>query len=71
MGENAESCAFVDFSKGQSEGFLRFKESDSNKVILEKIEGKLKVRICIFISIHISYTLFGEPANLEVILVKN
>lgn len=43
LGEVQEQCAWVDYSRGMKEGYLRFKEPDSNKTIMEKLEGKLKV----------------------------
>lgn len=43
LGEAQEQCAWVDYSRGMTEGYLRFKEAESNKAVLEKLEGKLKV----------------------------
>lgn len=44
LGEAQEQCAWVDYSRGQAQGYLRFKEPDSNKTIMEKHDGKLKVK---------------------------
>lgn len=44
LGEAQEQCAWVDYSKGMTQGYLRFKEPESNKTIMEKLDGKLKVK---------------------------
>lgn len=44
LGECTEKCAFIDYSRGLTEGYLRFKEVGFNKTVMEKTEGKLKVK---------------------------
>lgn len=42
--EFTDQCAFIEFGRGRVEGYLRFKEENSNKDMLEKLQGKLKVK---------------------------
>lgn len=44
LGEFADQCAWIDFSRGMTKGYIRFKEEDFNKQVMEKLEGKLKVK---------------------------
>ncbi|XP_042229582.1 la protein homolog [Homarus americanus] len=44
LGDIADQCAWIDFSRGMTKGYLRFKEEDYNKQVMEKLEGKLKVK---------------------------
>lgn len=41
--ELEEKCAWIDFTRGQTKGYLRFKDEDYNKQVIEKTEGKIKV----------------------------
>lgn len=43
LGDDADQCAWVDYSIGKTEGYLRLKEEESNKTIMEKHNGKIKV----------------------------
>ncbi|KAK3868201.1 hypothetical protein Pcinc_026389 [Petrolisthes cinctipes] len=43
LGDDAEQCAWVDYSIGKTEGYLRLKEEESNKTVFEKHSGKIKV----------------------------
>lgn len=38
-----DDVAFIDFSKGDTEGYIRFNTPFSNKDIIEKVGNKLKV----------------------------
>ncbi|XP_076042363.1 lupus La protein homolog B-like [Oratosquilla oratoria] len=42
--EFTDQCAFIEFGRGRVEGYIRFKEENSNKDMLEKLQGKLKVK---------------------------
>ncbi|XP_050714857.1 la protein homolog [Eriocheir sinensis] len=44
LGDAQDQCAWVDYSRGMKEGYLRFKEPESNKTIMDKLDGKLKVK---------------------------
>lgn len=44
LGDLGEQCAWIDLSVGQTEGYLRFKEGDFNKVVMEKMDSKIKVK---------------------------
>ncbi|XP_066945149.1 la protein homolog [Macrobrachium rosenbergii] len=44
LGDCGEQCAFVDYSRGLAEGYFRFKEEEYNTTVMEKTEGKLKVK---------------------------
>ncbi|XP_042891518.1 la protein homolog [Penaeus japonicus] len=44
LGESVDQCAWIDFSRGMTEGYLRFKEADFNKIVMDKLEGKIKVK---------------------------
>ena len=38
-----EDLAFIDYSKGNKEGYLRLRKANTNKEVFEKIGEKLKV----------------------------
>ncbi|XP_045620201.2 la protein homolog [Procambarus clarkii] len=44
LGEFGDQCAWIDFSRGMTKGYIRFKEEEFNKKVLEKMEGKLKIK---------------------------
>lgn len=44
LGELADQCAWVGFSRGMTEGYLRFREEYFNQEVMEKMDGKLKVK---------------------------
>ncbi|KAG0727410.1 La [Chionoecetes opilio] len=44
LGDSQDVLAWVDYSRGMAQGFFRFKEPESNKTILDKLESKLKVK---------------------------
>ncbi|XP_068212382.1 la protein homolog [Palaemon carinicauda] len=44
LGDCNDHCAFVDYSRGLKEGYFRFKEAEYNTTVMEKTEGKLKIK---------------------------
>lgn len=56
LGEAQEQCAWVDYSRGMTQGYLRFKEPESNKTIMEKLDGKLKVLLNMMESTQSNYS---------------